>query len=177
MVADKCWTVKVHLENEWCKESKIVKTEANLCIPTTTSTLWLCLSLGHSGKLCKQHREYIDLQGQGAFWTLSKSNRNIHSNILYFLRNPATFSLVVKLLHRKQCRCGFLCSFGSTLDMKAWMFSPAQLFLFHRVCHNSLLLKKWNCLWHFQAILSCAALKNDTKVERACIFSPVHVSW
>lgn len=146
MVAGKCWAIKVYLGNKLFKESRIVKTEENLCILTTTSTLWLCLSLEHTGELCKQHREHIDLQGQGAFWTLNKSNRNIHSNISYFLKNPATFSLVVKLLHQKQCRCGFLCSFESIFDMRAWMFSPAQLFLFPRVCHNNLLLGKWNCL-------------------------------
>lgn len=95
MVAGKCWAIKVHLGNRWFKESRIVKTEENLCILTTTSTLWFCLSLGHTGELGKQHREYIDLQGQGAFWTLNKSNRNIHSNILYFLKNSATFSLMV----------------------------------------------------------------------------------
>lgn len=100
------------------------------------------LSLGHSGEFCKSYKECIDLQGQGAFWTLNKSYRNIHSNILCFLKNLAAVSLEVKWLHQKQCRFGFLCCFESTFSMSAWMFSPAQLFLFPEVCHNSLLYKK-----------------------------------
>lgn len=53
-------------------------------------------SLGHSGEFCNQCKECIDLQGQGAILTLSKSYGNFHSNILYFLKNVAAVSLEVK---------------------------------------------------------------------------------